>query len=160
MNDIYFMKKAIQQAKRAEKLGEVPVGAVIVKDGKIIARGYNRRESLQMATAHAEHIAIEKACKKLGSWRLTGCTLYVTLEPCIMCAGAIVNARPDRVVIGTQDKKAGGMGGLTDIFSLPVNHKPEVEFGVLQEECSGIIKDFFKALRKGPDYKKSQLTKS
>jgi len=108
-----------------------------------------------MATAHAEHIAIQKACKKLGSWRLTGCTLYVTLEPCIMCTGAIVNARPDRVVIGTQDKKAGGMGGLTDILSLPVNHRPEVEFGVLQEECSGIIKDFFKQLRKGPYYKKS-----
>ena len=155
MDDIYFMKKALLQAKRAEKIGEVPVGAVIVKDGKVIARGYNRRESLQMATAHAEHIAIQKACKKLGSWRLTGCTLYVTLEPCIMCTGAIVNARPDRVVIGTQDKKAGGMGGLTDILSLPVNHRPEVELGVLQEECSGIIKNFFKELRKGPDYKKS-----
>ena len=155
MNDIYFMKKALEQAKRAANIGEVPVGAVIVKDGRIIARGYNRRESLQMATAHAEHIAIDKACKKLGSWRLTGCTLYVTLEPCIMCTGAIVNARPDRVVIGTHDKKAGGMGGLTDILSLAVNHKPAVEFGVLQDECASLLKDFFKELRKGPAFNKN-----
>ncbi len=154
MDDIYFMKKALIQAKRAEALGEVPVGAVIVKDGKIIARGYNRRETAQSAVAHAEHIAIEKACKKLGSWRLTGCTLYVTLEPCIMCAGTIINSRIDRVVIGTADKKAGAMGGIVDVMALPVNHKPLVTFGVLQGECSQIIKDFFARLRKGPAFNK------
>ncbi len=155
MDDIYFMKKAIALAERAAAMGEVPVGAVIVKDGKIIARGYNKRESAQMATAHAEHIAIEKACKKLGSWRLTGCTLYVTLEPCVMCTGAIVNARVDRVVFGTTDKKAGGMGGMTDILMLPVNHKPTVVCGVMQNECEMILKDFFKRLRRGPVFNKN-----
>lgn len=154
MNDNYFMKKALEQAKRAEKLGEVPVGAVIVKDGAIIARGYNKRETAQSATAHAEHIAIERACKKLGSWRLTGCTLYVTLEPCIMCTGAVINARLDRVVIGTYDKKAGGMGGMADLLTYPVNHKPEVTVGVMQDRCSAILKDFFKALRRGPAFNK------
>ncbi len=155
MDDIYFMKKALRQAKVCLKYGEVPVGAVIVKDGKVIARGHNTRESAQMATAHAEHIAIEKACKKLGSWRLSGCTLYVTLEPCIMCAGAIVNSRLERVVIGTADKKAGAMGGIVDVLSLPVNHKPAVTFGVLQGECSKILKDFFAGLRKGPAFNKN-----
>jgi len=155
MDDIYFMKKALKQARVALKYGEVPVGAVIVKDGKVISRGHNMRETAQMASAHAEHIAIDRACKRLGSWRLTGCTLYVTLEPCIMCAGAIVNSRLDRVVIGTADKKAGAMGGIVDVLSLPVNHKPEVEFGVLQNECSTIIKDFFAKLRKGPAFNKN-----
>ncbi len=155
MDDIYFMKKALKQAKVCEKYGEVPVGAVIVKNGKVIARGHNMRESAQMATAHAEHIAIDRACKKLRSWRLTGCTLYVTLEPCIMCAGAIVNSRIDRVVIGTPDKKAGAMGGIVDVLSLPVNHKPEVTFGVLQDECREILKNFFARLRKGPVFNKN-----
>ena len=155
MDDIYFMKKALKQAKVAEKYGEVPVGAVIVKDGKVISRGYNMRESAQMASAHAEHIAIDRACKKLKSWRLTGCTLYVTLEPCIMCAGAIVNSRLDRVVIGTADKKAGAMGGIVNVLDLPVNHKPDVTFGVLQSECSGILKEFFARLRKGPVFNKN-----
>lgn len=155
MDDIYFMKKALRQAKVCEKYGEVPVGAVIVKDGKVIARGHNMRESTQMASAHAEHIAIDRACKKLGSWRLTGCTLYVTLEPCIMCAGAIINSRIDRVVIGTSDKKAGAMGGIVDVLTLPVNHKPEITSGVLQDECSQILKDFFAKLRKGPVFNKN-----
>lgn len=149
------MKKAILLAKCAQKLGEVPVGAVVVKDNKVIARGFNKRESAQMSTAHAEHIALEKACKKLGSWRLTGCTLYVTLEPCIMCAGAIVNSRVDRVVIGTHDPKAGAMGSIINVCDLPVNHKPSVEFGVLQNECSNLLKDFFKQLRKGPAFNKN-----
>ena len=155
MNDIYFMKKALMQAKRAESYAEVPVGAVIVKNGKIIARGYNKRETMQSATAHAEHIAIEKACKKLKSWRLSGCTLYVTLEPCIMCAGAIVNSRIDRVVIGTHDKKAGAMGSVTNVNELPLNHKPIIEYGVLEDECSQILKNFFKALREKPAFNKN-----
>jgi len=155
MDDIYFMKKALKQAEVCLKYGEVPVGAVIVKDGKVIARGRNTREGSQMATAHAEHIAIDRACKKLGSWRLSGCTLYVTLEPCIMCAGAIINSRIDRVVIGTSDKKAGAMGGIVDVTELPVNHKPQVTTGVMQEQCSRILKDFFGVLRKGPAFNKN-----
>ena len=141
------MKKALRQAQLAYRSGEVPVGAVIVKDGKVIARGKNARETCKSAVLHAELSAIQKACKKLGGWRLTGCTLYVTLEPCIMCAGAIMNARIDRVVIAAADKKAGAYGGITDINALPVNHKPQVKTGVLEEQCSEILKDFFKQLR-------------
>lgn len=141
------MKKALRQAQLAYRSGEVPVGAVIVKDGKVIARGKNARETGKNAVLHAELSAIQKACKKLGGWRLTGCTLYVTLEPCIMCAGAIMNARIDRVVIAAADKKAGAYGGITDINALPVNHKPQVKTGVLEEQCSEILKDFFKQLR-------------
>ena len=147
MDDIYFMKKALAQAKRAYDIGEVPVGAVIVKDGKIIARAFNGRETKKSATAHAELCAIEKACKKLSSWRLCGCTLYVTLEPCVMCAGAIINARLDRVVIGTKDPKAGAMGSVTDINLLPLNHRPVTDLGILEEECGKILKDFFAGLR-------------
>ena len=141
------MKKALRQAQLAYRSGEVPVGAVIVKDGKVIARGKNARETGKSAVLHAELSAIQKACKKLGGGRLTGCTLYVTLEPCIMCAGAIMNARIDRVVIAAADKKAGAYGGITDINALPVNHKPQVKTGVLEEQCSEILKDFFKQLR-------------
>lgn len=141
------MKKALRQAQLAYNSGEVPVGAVIVKDGKVIARGKNARETGKNAVLHAELNAIQKACKKLGGWRLIGCTLYVTLEPCIMCAGAIMNSRIERVVIGTSDKKAGAYGGITDINSLPVNHRPQVETGVLEEQCSEILKEFFKQLR-------------
>ncbi len=147
MDDKFFMKKALRQAQLAYRSGEVPVGAVIVKDGKVIARGKNARETGKNAVLHAELSAIQKACKKLGGWRLTGCTLYVTLEPCIMCAGAIMNARIDRVVIAAADKKAGAYGGITDINALPVNHKPQVKTGVLEEQCSEILKDFFKQLR-------------
>ena len=155
MDDIYFMKKAINQALVAKKYGEVPVGAVVVTDGKVISRGYNRRETAQAATAHAELIAIERACKKLGRWRLSGCTLYVTLEPCTMCSGAVINSRIDRVVIGTPDPKAGAMGGMADILTYPVNHKPDVTVGVMQEECSALLKDFFKELRKKPSFNKN-----
>lgn len=147
MDDKFFMKKALRQAQLAYRSGEVPVGAVIVKDGKVIARGKNARETGKNAVLHAELSAIQKACKKLGGWRLTGCTLYVTLEPCIMCAGAVMNARIDRVVIAAADKKAGAYGGITDINALPVNHKPQVKTGVLEEQCSEILKDFFKQLR-------------
>ena len=141
------MKKALRQEQLAYMSGEVPVGAVIVKDGKVIARGKNARETGKNAVLHAELTAIQKACKKLGGWRLIGCTLYVTLEPCIMCAGAIMNSRIERIVIGTSDKKAGAYGGIMDINSLPVNHIPQVEIGILEEQCSEILKDFFKQLR-------------
>ncbi len=147
MDDKNYMKKALLLAKRAYNEGEVPVGAIVVKDGKIIARGYNKRERAGDATAHAELIAIQKACKKLGGWRLIGCTLYVTLEPCIMCAGAIINSRIERVVIGTADLKAGALGSITDVSKLPVNHKPIIEYGIMQKECSDILKDFFAKLR-------------
>ena len=141
------MKKAYHQAMRARDIGEVPVGAVIVKDGKIIARAFNKREKDKDAVAHAELSAIRKACKKLGGWRLSGCTLYVTLEPCVMCAGAIINARIDRVVIATKDPKAGAMGSVTDVNALPLNHKAEVTYGVMEQECSDILKQFFAKLR-------------
>lgn len=147
MDDLFFMKKAYEQAKRAYKIREVPVGAVIVKDGEIISRAYNRRETGKNAIYHAELSAIENACKKLGGWRLSGCTLYVTLEPCVMCAGAIINSRIDRVVIATADPKAGAMGSVTDVNLLPLNHKTEVVYGVMQDECKKILKDFFAELR-------------
>lgn len=147
MDDIYFMKKALHQAKRAADAGEVPVGAVIVKDGRVIARARNRRETAKDGTAHAETDAIRKACGKLGGWRLIGCTMYVTLEPCVMCAGAIVNSRVERVVIGARDPKAGAFGSVTDVRELPLNHRPEAEFGVLEDECAEVLKDFFKDLR-------------
>ncbi len=145
--DEKYMKEALRLAKKAASLGEVPVGAVIVRDGKIIARGYNRRETDQNGLAHAELTAMLRACKKLGSWRLEDCTLYVTLEPCPMCAGAIINTRIPRVVIGARDPKGGAMGGVTDLNAYPWNHHPEVVFGVSEEECGGILKAFFKELR-------------
>lgn len=148
MDDIYFMKKALHQARRAADAGEVPVGAVIVKDGRIVARARNMRETKRDGTAHAETEAIRKACKKLGGWRLPGCTMYVTLEPCVMCAGAIVNSRIERVVIGARDPKAGAFGSVTDVAALPLNHKPQIEYGVMEEECAGILRDFFKELRR------------
>ena len=143
-----FMREALCEARRAMELDEVPVGAVIVRDGKIIAKAYNTRESDKNALCHAELKAIRKACKKLGGWRLSGCTLYVTLEPCVMCAGAIINSRIDRVVIGAKDPKAGAFGSVTDINALPLNHKTELCFGELESECSSILKDFFALLRK------------
>lgn len=136
------------QAKCAEKKTEVPVGAVIVKDGKIISRGYNQREFSPDATAHAEITAIKKACKKLNAWRLTGCTIYVTLEPCPMCMGAIINSRIDRVVFGAYDYKSGACGSVMDIASNKcLNHHPEIQGGVLQEQCSSMLTNFFKKLR-------------
>lgn len=145
--DEKYMKEALRLAKKAAALGEVPVGAVIVKDEKIIARGYNRREIDQDGLAHAELIAIKRACKKIGYWRLNDCTLYVTLEPCPMCTGAIINTRIPRVVFGCTDPKGGAMGGLCDLNAHPWNHHPRVEKGVLEAQCSGILKDFFKKLR-------------
>ena len=140
-----YMREAIRQAKKAEALGEVPIGCVIEYEGKIIARGYNRRMTDHSTLAHAEMIAIKKACRKMGDWRLEGCTLYVTLEPCPMCAGAIVQARIPRVVIGCMNPKAGCAGSVLDLLHEDgFNHQAETEHGILGEECSGIMKDFFR----------------
>lgn len=142
------MKKALEEAVKAYSTYEVPVGAVIVYEDKVIGRGYNKRERLKDPTAHAEIIAIKEASEYLDAWRLTGCTLYVTLEPCAMCAGAIVNSRIDRVVIGAVDSKRGCCGTIEDLTNHPkFNHKAEIKFGVLKEECSNIISKFFKELR-------------
>ena len=143
-----FMKEALKQAKLAEKKGETPVGAVIVKDGKIIARAHNLRESKKNALCHAEISAINKASKKLGGWRLIGCDLYVTLEPCPMCAGAIINSRIERVFFGAYDKKAGSISSVTNLFSLPYNQSPEFQGGIMENECGEILTNFFKELRK------------
>lgn len=142
-----MMKKALLLAGKAAGMDEVPVGAVIVRDGRIIARAYNQRETKKSPTAHAELLAIEKAAKKLGGWRLPGCTLYVTLEPCPMCAGAIVNARIPTVVFGAPDPKAGALGSVYDLAQGKLNHTPEVISGVLQKECGAILSDYFKEKR-------------
>ena len=143
-----YMKAAIKQAKKAESLGEVPIGCVIEYEGKIIARGYNRRMIDKTVLAHAEIAAIRKACKKVGDWRLEGCTMYVTLEPCPMCAGAIIQARIPKVVIGCMNPKAGCAGSVLDMLHQPgFNHQAEVEKGILEAECSLMLTDFFKSLR-------------
>lgn len=143
-----FMKEAIRQAKKAEKIEEVPIGCVIEYEGKIIARGYNRRNIDKNTLAHAELSAIKKASKKLGDWRLEGCTMYVTLEPCQMCAGAIVQARIDKVVIGSMNPKAGCAGSILNLLQISTfNHQVEIERGVLEEECSLMLTSFFKNLR-------------
>lgn len=147
MDDIYFMRQAIKRAKKAASIGEVPVGAVLVKDGKIISSGYNLREKKNNSLLHAEIIAIDRACKKLGVWRLEDCTLYVTLEPCPMCAGAVINARIKRVVFGGYDYKAGVYGSVFNITDYKFNHKYEVTGGVLEEECAALLSDFFAQLR-------------
>ncbi len=143
-----YMKAAIKQAKKAAEKGEVPVGAVIVRHGTIIARAYNTRETDKNALCHAEIKAIKKACKKLGGWRLTRCEMYVTLEPCPMCAGAIVNSRIVSVYYGASDKKAGAFGTLFDMNGFGLNHKPEIYAGILEEECALLLSDFFAVLRK------------
>ena len=148
--DIYFMKRAIMRAKAAARDGEVPIGAVIVKDGEIIATGRNMRENKRNALNHAEIIAIDRACKKLGAWRLIGCTLYVTMEPCPMCAGAIVNSRIERVVYGCYDQKAGALGSVFNLNEYPLNHKYEVVGGVMEKECANLLSEFFSELRKRP----------
>lgn len=146
--DEKYMQAALQQARKARDLKEVPIGCVIVYEDKIIARGYNRRNTDKNTLAHAEIRAIDKASKKLGDWRLEGCTLYVTLEPCQMCAGAIVQARIPRVVMGSMNAKAGCAGSVLNLLEMPAfNHQVEVTRGVLQEECSEIITSFFKILR-------------
>ena len=143
-----YMKEALKQAKKAYALGEVPIGCVIVHEGKIIGRGYNRRNTDKNTLSHAELNAIRKASKKLGDWRLEGCTMYVTLEPCQMCAGACVQARLDRVVIGAMNPKAGCAGSVLNILNMPeFNHQVEIERGVLEIECASILTTFFQELR-------------
>lgn len=149
MNNEKWMKEAIKQAKKAAQKDEVPIGCVIVKDDQIIARAYNKREMKQCSTAHAEILAIEKACKKLGSWRLEDCDLYVTLEPCPMCSGAIIQSRIRNVIFGAYDPKGGCMGSNMNINDVRgFNHYPDIEGGILKDECSRLLKDFFKAKRK------------
>lgn len=149
MSDEYYMSRAIELAKKAALLWEVPVGAVVVKKatGEIVGEGYNLRESEKDPLAHAELIAIREASRKLGGWRLTDCELFVTLEPCPMCCGAMINSRIERVVFGAYDGKAGSCGSVIDLFGLPYNHKPLTVGGVLEEECSALLTDFFRELR-------------
>ena len=143
-----YMKEAIKQAKKAYAIDETPIGCVIVYEDKIIARGYNRRNTDKSTLAHAEITAIKKACKKLGDWRLEGCTLYVTLEPCPMCAGAMVQSRIDRVVVGSMNPKAGCAGSVLNILQTEgFNHQTELTTGILKEECSQLMTGFFKELR-------------
>ena len=148
------MKRAVELAELAGSMGEIPVGAVVVKreTGEIVAEGYNRRESDKNALAHAELIAINEACKKLGGWRLIGCDLYVTLEPCPMCCGAIINSRVERVIYGADDMKAGSVFSLQQMFELPYNHKPEIIRGVMSEECGELLSSFFRRIRKIQKY--------
>ena len=146
--DQKYMSLAIEQAKIAESMNEVPVGAIIVYNDKIISSGYNKREKLNNSLCHAEIEAINGACEYLNRWRLIDCHLYVTLEPCAMCAGAIINARISRVIYGASDPKSGSCGSVINLFDLPYNHKPEIVCGVMPEECSNILKQFFFNLRK------------
>ncbi len=141
------MNAALMQARLAGDAGEVPVGAVVVYNDEIIASAYNRRESDKCATSHAELLAIEAACRARGGWRLFGCELYVTLEPCVMCAGAAVNARLDRVVYGARDLRFGALGSITDVNSIGLNHKYEAVGGVLEEDCRTLLQEFFRRKR-------------
>lgn len=145
--DEFYMEAAIAEALIAESIDEVPVGAVIVRDGEIIAAAHNTRESTKCATHHAEILAIEQACRKMGGWRLPGVTLYVTMEPCVMCAGAIVNARIPRVVYGTHDLRFGAFGSALDLVKIPLNHTPEVVGGVLEERTRAILSEYFRRKR-------------
>ena len=147
MEDLVFMDAALELARQAFEEGEVPVGCVIVRKGEIVGRGRNRRETGKTALGHAEIEAISQACEKLGGWRLWECTLYVTLEPCPMCAGAIVNARIPRVVYGAKDDKSGACGSVCDLFSMNFNHHPTVESGVREAESSALLTEFFQNLR-------------
>ena len=149
--DAHWMHQALLEAKKAAALGEIPVGAVIVRDEQVIARAHNRRELDQDAMAHAEVLCIQQACRVLNSWRLSGCTLYVTLEPCPMCSGAIINSRLDRVVYGAKDDKAGCAGSVADFFVMPFNHTPVIRSGILEEECAAVLSEFFETLRKKPE---------
>lgn len=143
-----FMQKAIEEAIKAEKIGEVPIGAVIVRNDNIISTGYNKRETQNNALLHAEIEAINKACKELESWRLIDCELYVTLEPCAMCAGAIINSRIKKLIFGAKDHKAGSCGSVINLFELGYNHRPEIISGVMQKECGNLLSNFFENLRK------------
>ena len=160
MEDLDFMKEALALAKKAAAEGEVPVGCVIVREGEIVGRGRNRRETSKTALGHAEIEAIGDACRNLGGWRLWDCTLYVTLEPCPMCAGAIINARIPRVVFGARDQKCGACGSVCDLFSMDFNHHPQVTTGVMEEQSQELLTDFFRQLREDlrnrPKWKKPQ----
>ena len=147
MDDLVYMEEALALAREAARDGEVPVGCVIVRDGRIVGRGRNRRETGKTALGHAEIEAIAQACETLGGWRLWECTLYVTLEPCSMCAGAIINARIPRVVYGASDTKCGACGSVCDLFSMAFNHHPQVEKGLLEEQCAQLLTEFFQELR-------------
>lgn len=142
-----FMEEALSQAQCAMEVGEPPIGAVIVKDGEVIARAHNMRETNNNALHHAELLAIDEACKKLNSWRLVGCSMYVTLEPCVMCMGAIINARIDNVYFGAFDKKAGSAGTVLNLCDYPLNHKPKIYGGIMESRCGELLTSFFKALR-------------
>lgn len=146
-NDEYYMKKALLEAKKAYEIDEVPIGCVIVYQDKIIARAHNQREELQSSLAHAEILAIKKACKKLGSWRLNDCTMYITLEPCCMCSGAIIQSRIPKVVYGAYDYRFGAHKSITNIFDVKWNHEVDIRGGFMELECSQLITDFFKELR-------------
>ena len=146
-NDRQFMQEALSLAREAATDGEAPIGAVIVRGGETVGSGRNRREKNKNALCHAEIEAINSACENLGGWRLIGCTMYVTLEPCPMCAGAIINSRIERVVFGAYDKKAGSCGSVVNLFDLPYNHKPELTGGVMEAECAAELSRFFKGLR-------------
>ena len=147
-SDVQFMNIALDLARQAAADGEVPVGAVVVRNGEVIGTGRNRRETCGNALAHAELEAIHEACRRLGGWQLVDCTLYVTLEPCPMCAGAIINSRIERVVQGAMNPKAGSCGSLINLFDIPYNHHPTIISGVCADECGGLLKDFFRNLRK------------
>ena len=146
-NHVEFMKQALELARYAATIGEVPVGAVVVKDGEVIGKGYNLRENNASATAHAEVIAIEEACRALGTWRLSGCTLYVTLEPCPMCSGAVINSRIDKVVYGCDDSVAGCMGSVLRFNRYPFNHTFDIIGGVLADQSAALLREFFEAKR-------------
>ena len=160
MEDLKFMDEALVLAAEAAAEGEVPVGCVIVRNGQIVGRGRNRRETHRTALGHGEIEAIADACKNLGGWRLWDCTLYVTLEPCPMCAGAIINARIPRVVYGASDGKSGACGSVCDLFSMEFNHHPQVEKGIREEACAALLQEFFRnlrmELRTRPKWKKPQ----
>lgn len=153
-NKEFFMKEALKEAEKAYKKEEIPVGAIIVKDGKIIARGHNLKELKKSSTSHAEILAINKANKKLNAWRLEDCEMYVTLEPCMMCMGAIINSRLKKLYIGTLDPKTGSCKSVINIDQYKFNHEVEIETGILQKECEYILKDFFKNLRQKKRRKK------
>ena len=160
MEDREFMQEALKLALEAAGEGEVPVGCVIVRNGKIVGRGRNRRETAKNALGHSEIEAINDACRQLGGWRLWDCTMYVTLEPCPMCAGAIINARIPRVVCGARDEKCGACGSVCDLFSMDFNHQPKIEYGLLEEESAALLQEFFQnlriSLRSRPKWKKPE----
>ena len=156
MTDTELMREALREAELAAALGEVPVGAVVARDGEIVARAHNLRESGKNATYHAELLAIDAACRALGGWRLWQCELFVTLEPCPMCSGAIINSRIKRVVYGAKDTKAGCCGSLVDLFAYPFNHHPVIESGLREQEAAALLQEFFAMLRRKREEKKGK----